>query len=1668
MALLLACIMSLSLITPVNAGVIDNAAGGYTGTATSAGHFNDHYVGYRMYLISRETGARVSDILDILFTQPSFSSGDICYNTKSESFSYVKSIGSVSNWGLKYYPNQQWGTISYANLSAKLDFSSDMPRPLTHNGTAFVGHGADFREWFMNAVATVATYTGSFIRPVSTTTSSNQGIIDNKSDNSSNGDTSGTGEGQVTQSTTSSVINYILNQQYKSATALLDTYGKDYCTCGNYAANHSRWNSGDAVAAAAKIIWNGFDAWASRGVIANTDANRAAYQAMAYEANNTDLWNYANRYVWKDIHFSSSGSYWAMGLSDLTINFDNSIAFADSSDSSSGANEGENMKELVNKLPSFTNTNNLYFQPKYNLDLDKATSTKNAERDANGYLKLATDSNGNGSLFDSLAVYNLAMAVEPIIWVTPGRMDSKTVDGRTVWYERWTSTTWFYGTLTNWAQAYLNGRFKELDPDPNKTGFSSWYAKTFNLVLANSFFLPNDFELTDGTVMYTGVSETSKKVSNTIIANSNQGWGIHLYWPNIEFSIPQTSTYDEPMKDTPHPAPDPSPDNIPLADGEPQEPGDPPTKDDPNPEDKGYLNQTRYINIIKVYDEMLPDNTPGDYTDNEIRHVTTTYRANNPGVIAVEHEPEYKVVEYFTSKDFYGWLPNIDPDTIVWEDLEWETFDYGNESYKLIVPSELISGQNPDGYAYSSYVKEYNFGDVKDGEEGEILTKIWMAYAAILEEKDGQLENGEIPDQTTNPDHPYFANTLYVRLVKMAEEPETSTWDEDSYPEGEPGPPPPPPGNPSDDPDNPDDPDDPDNPDDSDDPYHVTIIKHYKEIEVKTDGSEVVTYDGPYIREDNPEIIDIEDEPEFKLERWFISTDEYSGDPTVQDKSSYEDSQSKFSESRSGTDPEKVKLEDFENTLVLELVKRTYEKAIDADIVITQSQITKAIETTTGVNGVVGNGWGETQSVKWGSKAFSCPGHKHPGHHKKSCSSSCTSSHSSYYTCDWTLNDVNISVGLKDNGLLNSSIWKSMSNTKFDYEYIQHSSEKITRTSTGTQYHTTTTGNYKTYLYRGEDLLTLASYKYSSSDKDLLTLLGNRSGKSPSNTRINNVSSKEYQLNLILIRDTSSKYDYSTTAYGKECSTHACGLKTKTTTLTTEGTSPVYKAKVVVEFYSGTNTPVGNVTVTSPLTITTKFNSFPTSLAYAKTSQGRMLQQSEHIKLYPYINMTYQIVGNQDADSSGSLLYYSAKPSVSVLKGRTDVSVLSQYDFDIVPNAYVEASFTTSDYDSNLLVTSPQWSTHSRATSGSEKWQGKNQVLPGGAIYNLSTTDDDTYVNIVTWQTVLDSNTISKVLPSTSNGGTYTADNAFKQHTDIANQVADSLQNWRIVQYVETNYKLDSALNGLNVTGDGNGGVSLSSLTGYSGKKTSTDTKYLLLSKKLASTAYSGGANCGNLDIVQATPSVTYYKVSSDISGNVTLSSATVSATSLNITRNGMQMTVAGYDPSNIADSSWKVLETITKDQTAFTSQGAKELDERTKVLTNFLTALTRNKGSDLSADWVKDGKWYNEAVDAVYVLRFETQYKVGFYSPNKRASVLDPNLCPTVSSKSDNYTTAVMSQFAMNDKSDIHKDKNAGYLGTFTTTTGEKTDVYLPNYQELFKSNIFYIPNANVQDLNQ
>ena len=140
-------------------------------------------------------------------------------------------------------------------------------------------------------------------------------------------------------------------------------------------------------------------------------------------------------------------------------------------------------------------------------------------------------------------------------------------------------------------------------------------------------------------------------------------------------------------------------------------------------------------------------------------------------------------------------------------------------------------------------------------------------------------------------------------------------------------------------------------------------------------------------------------------------------------------------------------------------------------------------------------------------------------------------------------------------------------------------------------------------------------------------------------------------------------------------------------------------------------------------------------------------------------------------------------------------------------------------------------------------------------------------------------------------------------------------------------------------------------------------------------------------------------------------------------------------------------------------SGAAKEIDDNTKVVTNLVNSLVRNKGNDKSASWAEsDVHWYNEAFDGVSVAVYSANIEVGvdgYEGLNYRTCVLDPNLTPSSKGQQDAFSKANIFQYTIN----TNNKQNVG--------TVLDQNVNIPNADQLLVSRYAFIPNVNVQNID-
>lgn len=462
------------------------------------------------------------------------------------------------------------------------------------------------------------------------------------------------------------------------------------------------------------------------------------------------------------------------------------------------------------------------------------------------------------------------------------------------------------------------------------------------------------------------------------------------------------------------------------------------------------------------------------------------------------------------------------------------------------------------------------------------------------------------------------------------------------------------------------------------------------------------------------------------------------------------------------------------------------------------------------------------------------------------------------------------------------------------------------------------------------------------------------------------------------------------------------------------------------------------------------------------------------LKFNPYIRMSFQYT--QDGydttsyNTEGAKLFKPlAQPGNTFngalgtyLKDRT-AYVLSDKQSSILPTNAIEVGWynpTQTSGKYGLQMTSQQWSIHNRATNGNE-WRKPNQVLPGGAMYQLNTTGTETTLRAITYSAMVNP-TDTWIDGATANE--YSAAQVTKNNNEFIEQYRDIVENYKVVQWVNKDWSLNMPWDNNNAVKIERGGESLSKL-GLS-TKASTDSKYLLFAGNSGN-----GASEGDIDILSESYVVTMYKIFTDSEGNVYFAKQQSSPSKTPATEDtfsGLMTQLANTNGTNPTGAILLGTRTQNVDQVMASIQTSNnevyQVDQKTGAVRNVLNAISRNRGNDENAAWVTDNKWYNEAFDGYYVAMQTMTYKVGFKDPSRRVSVLDPNLCPAKSSTSNIFTSAHVSAFRLNDKSDSAKasGKGSGYMGTFFGI-----DAFMPDVENMFYTRPFYIPNANVQDLD-
>lgn len=543
--------------------------------------------------------------------------------------------------------------------------------------------------------------------------------------------------------------------------------------------------------------------------------------------------------------------------------------------------------------------------------------------------------------------------------------------------------------------------------------------------------------------------------------------------------------------------------------------------------------------------------------------------------------------------------------------------------------------------------------------------------------------------------------------------------------------------------------------------------------------------------------------------------------------------------------------------------------------------------------------------------------------------------------------------------------------------------------------------DYSFAIYRGSDKITLSEYEKAQggADDKLLKLLDNRIGYTGSGRKDNGKYTEK--LSIVLEKEQNTSNDYETSAE------RSCGHSGTVSNTSSVTSNPVADKDISIAVYKGNKVNGGSLTVGER-------NNLQLIVGGRSLSgvHGHGVKQHSVVGYYPWVRMFYHEF-TTDNDSSRDIAYTTKQ-----------TTVLSEYIRGILPTSYAEAGYYKSK-DENIELISNQWNV--------DKGNRKDSINSGSSL-RVSTSGNETKLYISTYQFIIPDGKNREAIEAVSGNiyNEYSNATATSKHNNFVAEACKTLDNYRVVLWVN---KSDSIKNVKQ------GGVKVSEPdTNISAlqngiNKSSSEVKYYL-SKDTPNQL----ASEGDIDSRIGATSTTYYKILSDTSGNVML------ASSNNLSQLESQKT-------------GRVILTKNQSISSLTDAEAKSIDERTKLITNYVNSIQRNKGMDKSPEvtWVSDGRWYNEAFE-LYLVHSITDIELGLVYPSNRELVIDPKLSPKNLGRSDNYSKWHSAVFSLNNRAD--GNNIAGYIGTFDNQV-----ITLPSIEDLFKSRIFYIANVTSQE---
>lgn len=421
----------------------------------------------------------------------------------------------------------------------------------------------------------------------------------------------------------------------------------------------------------------------------------------------------------------------------------------------------------------------------------------------------------------------------------------------------------------------------------------------------------------------------------------------------------------------------------------------------------------------------------------------------------------------------------------------------------------------------------------------------------------------------------------------------------------------------------------------------------------------------------------------------------------------------------------------------------------------------------------------------------------------------------------------------------------------------------------------------------------------------------------------------------------------------------------------------------------------------APLTDTAQQNIWKLSTLNFKGFKNHIKEQT--FTFYPYYKMKFI----SELDGSEQDAYLTAENLSTLLSlQRIDSSIFR-----------TKGSVT-------LDLTSSQWSTHAKAHNllDAAGVDNKNSLLPAGAIYDLRTAGNgvkasQSWIGYRVFNSyVMDKNALADATNVKTKQEVVDAVNAFKKDTK------NVLSNYEVVMVGQEGINPD----------DNNGEFYRGSevITGKDGSYR-LGQEFIRDSKYDLQTTGSASGNSSDIDVLEELEETYDWVLTSDADGNVV------------ITRNGTE------------------LERLQKNQKNLTNAEVKEFDSRTNIVTNFLSAIDRNMGSD------RNGRtWYNEGF-SIGCLETRLAYRMGFGDGDAslRSTALNIKANGKLENRNDMFNGDEAKnrsyQFFTSARSTLNGCEK-DYVGTY-----DGIKIFIPNMNQLLVSNRFYTSNTTVMDLN-